>query len=69
MTQIQTLINQLPATQKEVMHLRDIEGYSYQEIADLLQIDIGQVKVTLSRARKKIREQFTQLEAYGSHTD
>lgn len=67
--QVQRLMEQLPATQKAIMQLRDIEGYSYQEIADILQIDIGQVKASLSRARKKVRKQIIQLEAHGSSTD
>lgn len=66
---IQKLIGQLPATQREVMHLRDIEGHSYQEIADILQVEVGLVKASLSRARKKVKEQIIALEAYGNQKD
>ncbi|HND89020.1 MAG TPA: RNA polymerase sigma factor [Saprospiraceae bacterium] len=46
----------LPEKQRLVMHLRDIEEMSYDEIAQTLQISLEQVKVNLHRARKSIRE-------------
>jgi RNA polymerase sigma-70 factor (ECF subfamily) len=55
MQYIKSFINQLPEKQKLVMHLRDIEGHTYQEIADALELPLGQVKVNLFRARQTIR--------------
>ena len=52
---IKNMIDQLPEKQKLVMHLRDIEGHTYQEIADALSLPLGQVKVNLFRARQTIR--------------
>jgi RNA polymerase sigma-70 factor (ECF subfamily) len=49
-------MNTLPDKQRDIMHLRDIEGLSYQEIADALSIPLDQVKVYLFRARKTVRE-------------
>ncbi len=57
---IQSIMNQLPEKQRLVMHLRDIEEYSYQEIAVALELPLDQVKVNLFRARKYIREQIQQ---------
>lgn len=62
---IQDLIDDLPQRQKEVMLLRDIEGYSYKEIADNLDIDINLVKTNLFRARRKIKDSLIKVEAYG----
>lgn len=54
--QVRKLMNTLPDKQRDIMHLRDIEGLSYQEIADALSIPLDQVKVYLFRARKTVRE-------------
>lgn len=55
---IRQKMQELPEKQRLVMHLRDIEELSYEEIADTLQISLEQVKVSLHRARKSIREQM-----------
>ncbi len=39
-----------------VLELRDIEGYKYAEIAEILDISMSQVKVTLHRARIELKE-------------
>lgn len=57
------IMDQLPETQKLVMHLRDIEELTYDEIAETLQISLDQVKISLHRARKAVREQMLQLTA------
>lgn len=58
-------INQLPDMQKQVIQLRDVEGFSYQEISDILNQNINTVKVNLFRARKYVREQLVNVNAYG----
>lgn len=58
MQHIENMMNALPEKQKMVMHLRDIEGLAYQEIAETLEIPINQVKVYLFRARKQMRERI-----------
>lgn len=60
--QVRRLMQQLPEKQRLVMHLRDVEELSYDEIAETLQISLDQVKVNLHRARKAIREQLLDLE-------
>lgn len=42
--------------QKKIIMLRDWDGYSYEEIAEILEINLNQVKVNLFRARKKMKE-------------
>ncbi|MEM6966906.1 MAG: sigma-70 family RNA polymerase sigma factor [Bacteroidota bacterium] len=65
MTRIKHLINSLPPKQRDVMQLRDIEGMSYKEIEEQLQIPMNQVKVYLFRARKFIKSQLINSESYG----
>lgn len=62
---IRTMIQALPEKQKMVIQLRDIEGYSYQEIADTLELPLNQVKVNLFRARNTIKKQILKLKVNG----
>ena len=48
---------QLSETQRSVILLRDYEGYSYKEIAEITHLSEAQVKVYIYRARKKLQEQ------------
>ena len=65
MKKISQMIAALPDKQRQVIHLRDVEGYSYQEICDILDLDMNQVKVNLFRARNAVRERMTKIDAYG----
>jgi RNA polymerase sigma factor (sigma-70 family) len=65
MQSISTLIASLPEKQRQVIHLRDVEGYSYNEICEILEIDMNQVKVSLFRARNAVREKLMKINAYG----
>jgi RNA polymerase sigma-70 factor (ECF subfamily) len=65
MQKINQFIAALPEKQRQVMHLRDVEGYSYNEICDILEIDMSQVKVNLFRARNSVREKLIKINAYG----
>lgn len=53
---VRNLMSRLPEKQRDIMQLRDIEGLSYQEIAETLGVPMDQVKVYLFRARKAVRE-------------
>ncbi len=59
------IIEELPEQQKMVIQLRDIEQYDLEEIAKMLEMNNTAVRVTLSRARKTIREQLTNTHSYG----
>lgn len=65
MSRIKDLIEALPSRQREVMQLRDIEGLSYKEVAENLDIDINLVKTNLFRARRKLKESLMKVDAYG----
>lgn len=53
---IKKLIEKLPENYREIIQLKDIEGYEYDEISEILGQNANHIRVTLSRARKKIRE-------------
>ena len=65
LTHVRTLLQQLPPKQRQVLGLRDMEGYSYQEISETLAMDLNQVKVNLFRARQTLRKQLINRDAYG----
>lgn len=62
---IHQLINGLPEKQRLVMQMRDIEGATYKEIADALQMTEEQVKINLFRGRQKVKQKYTQIDEYG----
>ena len=62
---IKKLIDELPAIQRTTMYLRDIEQYEYEEIAEIIDQNINYVRVTLSRARKNVREKLQKKHDYG----
>jgi RNA polymerase sigma-70 factor, ECF subfamily len=49
-------ISQLPPTQREVITLRDVEGWTPSEVSELLQIADGNQRVLLHRARSRVRQ-------------
>jgi RNA polymerase sigma-70 factor (ECF subfamily) len=58
---VERAVNILPPIQKSIILLRDLEGYSYEEIGDILELSSSQVKVYLFRARNKIKKQLKGL--------
>jgi len=58
---IQHVVSTLPPLQKSILLLRDLEGYTYDEIGGILSLSNTQVKVYLFRARMKMKKQLTQL--------
>lgn len=55
----------LPEKQKLIIQLRDIEQYEFNEIAKILDMTEATIRVSLSRARKSIREKLTKTHNYG----
>lgn len=52
----------LNEVQRSVVLLRDLEGYSYEEIAELTRLNITQVKVYIYRGRTALKEYIGKLE-------
>ena len=59
---LQQAIAQLPPDQRLVLILSDVEGFSYQEIAQTTELALGTVKSRLNRARRKLRDILLQQE-------
>jgi RNA polymerase sigma-70 factor (ECF subfamily) len=53
---IREAIQNLTEDHRNVVVLRDMEGYSYEDIAQMLDIEVGTVKSRLNRARNSIKE-------------
>ena len=54
----------LPEHSRMIIHLRDIEGYEFEEIAEVMGMEENAVRVALSRARKRIRELLVNDKSY-----
>ncbi len=53
---VRQALEELPVHFREVLVLRELEGLSYKEIADVAGIPLGTVMSSLARARKRLRE-------------
>lgn len=53
---IANALDELSVTYKEAIVLCDINGFSYQEIANILEIPVGTVRSRINRGRKKLRK-------------
>ncbi|RLD14502.1 RNA polymerase subunit sigma-24 [candidate division KSB1 bacterium] len=58
---IQKAIDKLSPKFKQVILLRDVQGFSYEEIAEIVGIPLGTVKSRVNRARLKLQEDLQQL--------
>ncbi|MCD7925406.1 MAG: RNA polymerase sigma factor [Bacteroides sp.] len=63
---VRKLISQLPEQQRKVIVLRDINDCSFEEIEQTTGLNAINIRVLLSRARKKIREQYNEIMNYES---
>jgi RNA polymerase sigma-70 factor (ECF subfamily) len=59
---IKQALDSLSPEHKSVLLLREIEGYSYEEIARITQSSLGTVKSRMNRARQALRNKITQME-------
>jgi len=58
---IQTAVNSLPPEQKMVVILRDMEGLSYEEIAETTGLALGTVKSRLARGRMELKNKLMKV--------
>ncbi len=52
---VKETVQQLPPAQRTVFELRDVEGWSSSEVAEIMEISEGNQRVLLHRARVKVR--------------
>jgi RNA polymerase sigma-70 factor (ECF subfamily) len=53
---VEQAMSQLPVRFREILVLRELEGFSYKQIADVMGVPMGTVMSTLSRARERFRQ-------------
>ena len=63
---VEKIVSQLPAQQRLIIQLRDIEQLEFDEIAEITEMNATAIRVALSRARKTIRETMTKTHRYGT---
>ena len=56
---LRRFIGELPEDMRAAVVLRDVEGYSYDEIAEILNTNVGTIKSRISRGREKLRERIS----------
>lgn len=56
--QLENWIGKLPEKQQTIFRLREVEEFSYKEIAEIMGVSEEQVKVNLFRSRQKLKEYF-----------
>ncbi len=61
-TLLDQALNRLNEDQRSLVMLHDAEGYTLQEISELLEIPVGTIKSRLSRARSQLREILQSME-------
>ncbi len=55
---IQLKIKTLPVQQRMAIELKDFQGYGYEEISEILDMNVNAIRVNVSRGRKKLYEYF-----------
>src|SRR5690554_188744 len=58
---LQMFIQTLPPLQQQIMMMKDVEEYETEEIAEITGTKIEAVRTNLSRARKKVREEYLKI--------
>jgi RNA polymerase sigma-70 factor (ECF subfamily) len=53
---IHALVSALPEPQRSLVHLRHLEGKDYEEISKMVNMNVNAIRVSISRARKQMRE-------------
>jgi len=62
---VKQIICSLPELQRTIIHLRDIEQLEYEEISKATDLNVNSIRVNLSRARKKVRDEMLKIQNYG----
>lgn len=58
------LFSTLPEQQRMIIHMRDIEHYSYNEIEEVTGMNVNAIRVNLSRARKSVKGNYLKIRTY-----
>ena len=64
---VEWMLEKLPEQDRELLILKEIEGFSVQELADILDLNVNTVKVRLFRARGRLMDVYRRRMSHGSH--
>lgn len=62
---VKKLMDVLPEQQRLIIQLRDVEGYEFEEISEITDMNVNAIRVNLSRARKRIKDLYFNEQNYG----
>ena len=62
---LKRIIARLPDREREVIHLRDVEGMAFEDIAEVVECSEAAARMAHSRARQKVKEEFSKIMNYG----
>lgn len=65
---VHRIIASLPEKYREVISLRDIDGFSYDEISEITGLEVPYIRVILSRSRMKVKCELLKIYDYGTGT-
>jgi RNA polymerase sigma factor (sigma-70 family) len=61
------VMDTLPEQQRLIIQLRDIEGLEFEQIAEIMDMNLNALRVNLSRARNRMREELIKFDEYENH--
>ena len=62
---LKRIIARLPDREREVIHLRDVEGMAFEDIAEVVESSEAAARMAHSRARQKVKDEFSKIMNYG----
>lgn len=63
---VHRIIEALPEKYRDVIRFRDIDGLSFDEIRTITGLEVTNIRVVLSRARQKVKEEVEKIYSYGN---
>jgi len=60
-----TILDKLPEQQRIIIQLRELENMEFEEISEIMDLNINTIRVNLTRARNRIREEMSKFETNG----
>jgi len=66
---VSAIVSRMKEPGKSAVILRDVEGYSYEETAEAMGMNVTALRTLMSRSRKQIREEMERIYSYGTGED